>query len=191
MYEGVPDYPDRDRWWAIVERYGVDILYTAPTAIRSHMKWGRSTREKHDLSSIRLLGLGRRADQPRGVGLVPRGDRRRPGAGRRHVVADRDRDDPDHAAAGGDDAEAGLGDEAVPGRRRRGLRRAGERGRARGRRLPGAAPAVAGDAARDLQGPRPLRRDVLVEVPRTSTSPATARGSTRTATSGCSAASTT
>jgi acetyl-CoA synthetase len=56
MYEGVPDYPDRDRWWAIVERYGVDILYTAPTAIRSHMKWGPEHAQKHDLSSIRLLG---------------------------------------------------------------------------------------------------------------------------------------
>ncbi|HMJ00847.1 MAG TPA: acetate--CoA ligase [Gaiellaceae bacterium] len=56
MYEGVPDYPDRDRWWAIVERYGVDVLYTAPTAIRSHMKWGSEHAQKHDLSSIRLLG---------------------------------------------------------------------------------------------------------------------------------------
>jgi acetyl-CoA synthetase len=56
MYEGVPDYPDQDRWWAIVERYGVDILYTAPTAIRSHMKWGPEHAGKHDLSSIRLLG---------------------------------------------------------------------------------------------------------------------------------------
>jgi len=56
LYEGVPDHPERDRWWAIVERYGVDILYTAPTAIRSHMKWGREHADKHDLSSIRLLG---------------------------------------------------------------------------------------------------------------------------------------
>jgi acetyl-CoA synthetase len=56
IYEGVPDYPDRDRWWAIVERYGVDILYTAPTAIRSHMKWGPEHARKHDLTSIRLLG---------------------------------------------------------------------------------------------------------------------------------------
>jgi len=56
MYEGVPDYPDKDRWWAIIERYGVDILYTAPTAIRSHMKWGPEHAQKHDLSSIRLLG---------------------------------------------------------------------------------------------------------------------------------------
>jgi acetyl-CoA synthetase len=56
LYEGVPDYPDGDRWWAIVERYGVDILYTAPTAIRAHMKWGPEHAEKHDLSSLRLLG---------------------------------------------------------------------------------------------------------------------------------------
>jgi acetyl-CoA synthetase len=56
MYEGTPDFPDKDRWWAIVERYKVDILYTAPTAIRSHMKWGPEYAEKHDLSSLRLLG---------------------------------------------------------------------------------------------------------------------------------------
>ncbi|HXV35408.1 MAG TPA: acetate--CoA ligase [Gaiellaceae bacterium] len=56
LYEGVPDYPDRNRWWAIVERYGVDILYTAPTAIRAHMKWGPEHAAKHDLSSLRLLG---------------------------------------------------------------------------------------------------------------------------------------
>ena len=56
IYEGTPDFPDRDRWWAIVERYKVDILYTAPTAIRAHMKWGAEYAERHDLSSLRLLG---------------------------------------------------------------------------------------------------------------------------------------
>ncbi len=56
MYEGTPDYPDKDRWWAIIERYKVDILYTAPTAIRSHMKWGPEYADSHDLSSLRLLG---------------------------------------------------------------------------------------------------------------------------------------
>jgi acetyl-CoA synthetase len=56
LYEGVPNFPDKDRWWAIVERYKVDILYTAPTAIRSHMKWGPEYAERHDLSSLRLLG---------------------------------------------------------------------------------------------------------------------------------------
>ncbi len=56
MYEGTPDFPDKDRWWAIIERYKVDILYTAPTAIRSHMKWGPEHAAKHDLSCLRLLG---------------------------------------------------------------------------------------------------------------------------------------
>jgi acetyl-CoA synthetase len=56
MYEGTPDFPDKDRWWAIAERYGVDVLYTAPTAIRAHMKWGHEYAERHDLSKLRLLG---------------------------------------------------------------------------------------------------------------------------------------
>jgi acetyl-CoA synthetase len=56
LYEGTPDFPDKDRWWEIVERYNVDILYCAPTAIRSHMKWGPEHAAKHDLSSLRLLG---------------------------------------------------------------------------------------------------------------------------------------
>jgi acetyl-CoA synthetase len=56
VYEGTPDFPDKDRWWEIAERYGVTILYTAPTAIRSHMKWGAEYAERHDLSKLRLLG---------------------------------------------------------------------------------------------------------------------------------------
>ncbi|WP_323171513.1 acetate--CoA ligase [Natrialba sp. PRR66] len=56
MYEGTPDYPDKDRLWEIVEREGVDVFYTAPTAIRAFMKWGSDYPEEHDLSSLRLLG---------------------------------------------------------------------------------------------------------------------------------------
>jgi acetyl-CoA synthetase len=56
MYEGAPDYPGRDRWWEIVERYRVSILYTAPTVIRSFMKWGEELLAGHDLTSLRLLG---------------------------------------------------------------------------------------------------------------------------------------
>ncbi|HEV3233327.1 MAG TPA: acetate--CoA ligase [Candidatus Dormibacteraeota bacterium] len=56
MYEGTPDTPNKDRWWDIVERYKVNILYCAPTAIRTFMKWGEEWPEKHDLASIRLLG---------------------------------------------------------------------------------------------------------------------------------------
>jgi acetyl-CoA synthetase len=56
IYEGVPDFPNPERWWQIIERHKVDILYTAPTAIRSHMKWGPEHAQRHDLSSLRLLG---------------------------------------------------------------------------------------------------------------------------------------
>ena len=56
MYEGAPNFPAEDRWWEIVERYGVTIMYTAPTAIRACMKWGVEHPRKHDLSSLRLLG---------------------------------------------------------------------------------------------------------------------------------------
>src|SRR5260370_1236812 len=56
IYEGTPDFPDKDRWWQIVERYRPDILYTAPTTIRTHMKWGPEYAAKYDLSSLRLLG---------------------------------------------------------------------------------------------------------------------------------------
>ncbi len=56
MYEGTPDFPDKDRWWEIIERYKVNVLYTAPTSIRTHMKWGTEYAERHDLSSLKVLG---------------------------------------------------------------------------------------------------------------------------------------
>ena len=56
MYEGSPDYPDRDRFWAVVAKYGVSILYTAPTAIRTFMRWGESYPNRHDMSTLRLMG---------------------------------------------------------------------------------------------------------------------------------------
>ena len=56
IYEGTPDTPDKDRWWSLVEKYGVTVLYTAPTAIRTCMKWGEEYPARHDLSSLRVLG---------------------------------------------------------------------------------------------------------------------------------------
>lgn len=56
MYEGAPNWPEPDRFWEIVEKYRVNILYTAPTAIRAFIKWGEAWPNKHDLSSLRLLG---------------------------------------------------------------------------------------------------------------------------------------
>jgi acetyl-CoA synthetase len=56
LFEGTPDFPDKDRFWAVVEKYKVTILYTAPTAIRTFMKWGTEYPKRHDMSSLRLLG---------------------------------------------------------------------------------------------------------------------------------------
>jgi len=56
MYEGAPDWPQKDRFWSLIEQYGVTVFYTAPTAIRAFMRWGTDWPEKHDLSSLRLLG---------------------------------------------------------------------------------------------------------------------------------------
>jgi len=56
MYEGAPNYPDFDRFWDMIERHRINILYTAPTAIRAFIKWGEQYPQKHDLSSLRLLG---------------------------------------------------------------------------------------------------------------------------------------
>jgi len=56
MYEGTPDFPDKDRWWSIIEKYKVSVLYCAPTAIRTFMKWGAEYVQKHDMGSLRLLG---------------------------------------------------------------------------------------------------------------------------------------
>ncbi len=56
MYEGAPDWPERDRFWKLVARYGVTVFYTAPTAIRAFMKWGQEHPKRHDLSTLRLLG---------------------------------------------------------------------------------------------------------------------------------------
>ena len=80
MYEGTPDTPGRDRFWAIVEKYGVTILYTAPTAIRTFMKWGTEEPDEARPLVAAAARLGGRAHQPRGVDLVPPQHRRRAAA---------------------------------------------------------------------------------------------------------------
>ena len=100
LYEGAPDTPSWERWWQIVEDYKVSVLYMAPTAIRAFMKQGEALPAKHDLSSLRLLGSVGEPINPEAwlwyqehIGGGPLPDRR-------HLVADRDRADPHHAAAG-------------------------------------------------------------------------------------------
>ncbi len=71
MYEGTPDTPHKGRWWEIIEKYRVSILYCAPTAIRTFMKWGSDIPEAFDHVLAAHPRVGGRADQPGGVRLVP------------------------------------------------------------------------------------------------------------------------
>ena len=96
-----PTRPAWDRWWQIVEDYKVSILYCAPTAIRAFMKQGEEWPAKHDLSSLRLLGSVGEPINPEAWLWYHQEHRRRDVPHRRHVVADRDRHDPDHAAPRG------------------------------------------------------------------------------------------
>ena len=163
MYEGAPDWPQKDRFWSLIERHGVTVFYTAPTAIRAFMRWGTEWPETRRPVVAPAARLGRRADQPGSVDVVPPRHRRRALSGGRHLVADRDRRDHDHAAARRDDAEARIGDEAFPGHFGRDSQRARrDRG---GRRRPARADAaVAVDAARHLRRSGPLRPAVLEQV---------------------------
>ena len=190
MFEGGPSYPYPNRWWQCVERYGITILYTAPTAIRGLMRFGEAWPNKHDLSSLRLLGIGRRADQPRGLEVVLPRHRQGTLSDHGHLVADRDRHVHDHAHAHGA-AQTRLRHAPVlwaggghPGRAR-------QAGPGRHGRLPGAEEPLARHAADDLRRPRPICQPVLVQISRASTQPATPPSATRTAISGSSVAWTT
>ncbi len=156
-----------------LRRHG--LLHRADRDPRVHALGHRVARAARSLVAA-AARIGRRADQPRSVDLVPPAHRRRALPGRRHLVADRDRHDHDHAAARRHDARS-------PGRRRRPFpgisRRDPQRSRATrvdvGRRPARADAAVAGDAARHLRRSRALRPAVLEQVgPTASTSPATA-----------------
>ena len=178
MYEGTPDTPTRagarrgparawpkDRLWDIIERYGVTQLYTAPTAIRTFMKWGAQEPERHDLSSLRVLGTVGEPINPEAWMWYHRAHRWRALPDRRHLVADRDRRPHDHARCRASPRPSparpatplpGIGVEVVdddgdPVERRR--------------RLPHHHPAVAGDAARHLGRPRALRETYWSRYP--------------------------
>ena len=161
MYEGAPDYPHKGIWWELVERYKATIFYTAPTAIRACIKWGPEHPDKFDLSSLRLLGTVGEPINPKAwlwyhkvIG------------GERCPIVDTWWQTETGSIMisplpGITSTKPGLGDPADardPGRGRRRAR--GQAGR-RGSGPAGAQAAVAVDAAHDLQGGRPLRRDVL------------------------------
>ena len=191
LYEGTPDFPDKDRWWEIVERYGVTILYTAPTAIRAHMKWGPEHAAKHDLSSLRLLGSVGEPINPEAWIWY----REHIGGDRCPVVDTWWQTETGMILItplpGVTTTKPGSATKPFPGVDAAVYDEAGEEVGPGGGGYLVLQQAVAGDDARHLRRRRALPRDVLGARTRASTSPATARGSTRTATSGCSAASTT
>ena len=98
MFEGVPTYPDPDRFWQIVEKFKVNIFYTAPTAIRALMRRETSGRRARPLLAAPARHRGR-AHQPRGLDVVLPHHRQGKMPHRGHLVADRDRRHPDHPAA--------------------------------------------------------------------------------------------
>jgi acetyl-CoA synthetase len=187
MYEGTPDTPARDRWWQIIEKYKVNILYTAPTTIRTFMKWGEDLPAGHDLSSLRLLGSVGRAHQPRSVDVVPHPHRRRtcarsstPG-GRRRRAASSSRHCPGITAT-----KPGAAMTPFPGIAVDIIDNEGNSvGNDEGGYLVITEP-WPGNAARHLGRRRALQGDLLVPLSPASTSPVTGPSATRMATSGCS-----
>ena len=118
VYEGAPDWPKQDRFWSLIEKHkSHDLLHGADGDPRVHEMGTRAAGITRSLVAPPPR-ISRRADQSRGVDVVPEMDRRRALPDRRHVVADRDRDDPDLAAARPRGDEARLGDAGVPRHRR-------------------------------------------------------------------------
>ena len=113
VYEGTPASPNEHRHFEVIEKYGVTIYYTAPTLVRTFMKWGREIPDSHRPVQPAAAGIGGRADQPGGMAVVSGYLRRQPNSGRGHLVADRDRRDHDLAATRCHSCKAGLGDAAV------------------------------------------------------------------------------
>ncbi len=89
--EGAPDYPDPGRWWSYVERYRVNVFYTAPTAIRMFMRYGEQWPAKYDLSSLRVLGSVGEPINPECLALVLRTHRKKELRHSRYMVANRNR----------------------------------------------------------------------------------------------------
>ena len=91
MYEGAPDFPQPDRFWRLIEKYRVNIFYTSPTAIRAFMRQGDQWPDSARSVEPAAAGIGGRADQSGGVGMVSPGHRQGALPDRRYLVADGDR----------------------------------------------------------------------------------------------------
>ena len=191
MFEGVPNYPTTSRFWEVCDKHKVNIIYTAPTAIRALMQGGDDAGEE-DLAQIAAPArLGRRADQSGSVGVVLSRGRRRPLPDRRHLVADRDRRHSDHAAARRDQTQARLGDAAVLRRAARDRRRRRQGAERRDQRQSVHRRFLAGTDAHASMAIISVSSTPISRPIRASISPATAAAATRTAITGSPAASTT
>ena len=179
MFEGIPTYPDPGRFWAVVEKYRVNIFYTAPTAIRALMRHGEGWPQRYDLSQP---AAARHASASRSTPRCGCGTTTRSARGelpdRRHVLADRDRRLPHHAVPGRDAAQARLGARCrSSASSRRCVREDGTRRRARRGRLPRRR-ASRGRACCAARGATPRRSACArctSSASRAATSPATAR----------------
>ena len=148
MYEGAPNQPNESRFWELIEKYKVSVFYTAPTAIRAFIKWGDKHVKKHDLSSLRLLGDGRRGNQSGGVDVVSPCDRRRAVPDCGYVVADGNGRDHDEPLAGSNRDEAGELHEAAAGDCAGDRRRARQTDRPQSGRVANDCASLARDVAR-------------------------------------------
>ena len=172
VYEGTPASPDEHRHFQIIEKYGVTIYYTAPTLVRTFMKWGRQLPAEHDLSSLRLLGSVGEPINPEAW----RWYRMAFGSDETPIVDTWWQTETGSAMIsplpGVTTLQARFGDAATAGdlrqdrRRRRQPAGAGHRPRRTGQRLPRPRQAVAVDAARHLGRPGTLQGDLLVAVRR-------------------------
>ena len=163
MYEGVPNHPGNDRFWEIIEKYGVTIFYTAPTAIRTFMKWGAAEPAKHDLSSLRLLGSVGEPINPEAWMWY----QEHIGGGRCPIVDTWWQTETGgimiSPLPGATTTKPGSATFPLPGVSAEVVDDDGEPRRRR-RRLPHAHPAVARHAPRDLGRPRTLPRHLLVAL---------------------------
>ena len=166
VFEGIPTYPQMDRFWKIVEKFKVNIFYTAPTAIRSLMREGEKWPNKHDLSSLRVLGTVGEPINPEAWIWYHKNIGHETLPDRGHLVADRDRRHPDHAAARRHDHQARFRHAAVL--RHRARHREGGRyaGRSQRGRLSGHQEALARHHEDRLRSARALHRDLLVPLAR-------------------------
>ena len=131
LYEGLPTYPEPDRYWQVVEKHKATTIYTAPTVIRSLIGQGDEWPMKHPMDTPALHGLRGRAHRSQQLAVVLREGRQGPHPAERHVVADRDRRPHDRPAGRRHDPQAGF---RRPSVLRRADRRAHRQGRARRRR---------------------------------------------------------